>query len=701
MNVFELFGTIAINNKDANNSLRDTADKAERTGARIQAAFKNIGSVTMKIGKTIVGGAMAIGTAWAATVESTRDYRTAMAKLDTAFTTNGHSSEMALKTYQALQAVLGETDQAVEAANHLAKMCSGQEDLAKWTDICTGVYATFGDSLPIEGLTESANETSKVGQVTGSLADALNWAGISEEDFNLKLKACRTEEERQDLIMNTLIHTYGEAATKYKETGKSVMEANTAQDKLNRAMAKLGEIGEPIMTGLKTWVANMVNTAAPHLENLITKLSNFDQTMQNDVWPWLQEKASMSLGIVLPDWETFKGNVTTWWDTTKTNLAAVTQWALQLPDKPHESAEQLAAAVSTWWTGTALPAISSASTWALNLFDHPVEDGATIEAHVKAWWGLYADTVAGACNWTLRLFGMPEETADTITSTVAAWWNSVSGTVVDACSFTARFLGIGEWTNEQDEMLDAWWAAAFEKLDAVCQWVINPQLPNEEETQAFVDSLTAWWTGVQQTTRDVFNINPEKEDKYIAYDAALEKASGKSAVSKELTRSFTSNSDSFIDFGAIFSALFSNPASVPVEVSNDSEGNMQSQIDGMRLEGTVMLYPDTSRLNMINGMMFGGGGVSTPMSKAVGLDEVPYDGFYAHLHKGEAILNKTQADVWRGGSSSKIESLLAQLVANTSGGQQIVLDTGAMVGQLAPAMDARLGTISSRKGRGN
>lgn len=45
---------------------------------------------------------------------------------------------------------------------------------------CRGVSGTFGDALPIEGLIESANETAKVGKVTGVLADALNWAGISE-----------------------------------------------------------------------------------------------------------------------------------------------------------------------------------------------------------------------------------------------------------------------------------------------------------------------------------------------------------------------------------------------------------------------------------------------------------------------------------------------------------------------------------------
>ena len=159
MNVFELFGTIAIKNRDANAAINDTTQRAERAGKRIQTAFKNIGAASIKIAKPIIAGATAVATAITATAEKTRDYRTAMAKLDTAFLTNGHSAETAKETYKALQRVLGETDTAVEAANHLAVMCENQEELSRWTDICTGVFATFGDSLPIEGLTESANET--------------------------------------------------------------------------------------------------------------------------------------------------------------------------------------------------------------------------------------------------------------------------------------------------------------------------------------------------------------------------------------------------------------------------------------------------------------------------------------------------------------------------------------------------------------
>jgi phage-related protein len=191
-----------------------------------------------------------------------------MAKLDTAFTTSGHSSQTAMTTYQALQGVLGETDQAVEAANHLAKLATNEADLAKWTDICTGVYATFGASLPIEGLTEAANETAKVGQVTGPLADALNWAGKSEDEFNASLAACSTEQERQSLIMETLSGLYSDAAGKYKETNAEVIRANEAHEAWSASMAEIGAEVEPLINDVKMMGASLVSDLLPGIKNI-------------------------------------------------------------------------------------------------------------------------------------------------------------------------------------------------------------------------------------------------------------------------------------------------------------------------------------------------------------------------------------------------------------------------------------------------
>lgn len=195
--------------------------------------------------------------------DNTREYREDMNKLQTAFETAGFTADQAKNVYKDFYAVLGEEDRSVEAVNHLAKLVNTEQELQKWTDICAGVWATFGDSLPIEGLTEAANEVAKTGKLTGVLTDALNWAGVSEDEFQKKLDKCTTEQERQVLITETLNDLYDEAAEKYKEINKDVMAAQKAQSELTDAYAKIGAIAEPIMTNLKTMTADLLNEIMP------------------------------------------------------------------------------------------------------------------------------------------------------------------------------------------------------------------------------------------------------------------------------------------------------------------------------------------------------------------------------------------------------------------------------------------------------
>ena len=247
----------------AADSLDDFSDSADKAGD----AGDGLGS---KLGGAAKAGLAAVATAATAAVgalvgsaEATREYRTAMGKLDTAFETAGHSAETAAATYGALQGVLGETDQAVEAANHLAKLTDSEEDLATWTDIATGVYATFGDSLPIEGLTEAANETAKTGSLTGALADALNWAGVNEEQFQEQLDACTTEQERQALITETLNGLYSDAAAAYRETNAEIIRANEANEAWTSSLAEVGASVEPILTDVKMLGASLLSDLLP------------------------------------------------------------------------------------------------------------------------------------------------------------------------------------------------------------------------------------------------------------------------------------------------------------------------------------------------------------------------------------------------------------------------------------------------------
>jgi hypothetical protein len=240
--------------KEGTKDLGALNDEFQKVGDKAKGFLKGVG--------TAVAGAT---TAFLALGPATAELRTNQAKLATAFEAAGASAGVATGVYNDLYRVLGDDDTATEAAGHLAKLTTEQSALSEWTTICQGVYATFGDSLPIEGLTEAANETAKVGTVTGTLADALNWAGINEDAFNEKLAACNTEAEREKLIRETLTGLYDEAAASYEETAAGVLAQNEAQAKLNESMAALGEVAAPIMTMLSELATEVLAQLTPYI----------------------------------------------------------------------------------------------------------------------------------------------------------------------------------------------------------------------------------------------------------------------------------------------------------------------------------------------------------------------------------------------------------------------------------------------------
>ena len=237
--------------KDVTDVLDDVADSADDAGDGFTTLKGAVATFTGNALTSLVGGLKDAATNLLGLAEETREYRTELGKLESAFTTAGFSTETATKTYKDLYAVLGDEGQTVEAANMLAKLVDTEQDLEKWTNIATGVYGTFGASLPIESLAEAANETAKTGVLTGGLADALNWAGVNEEGFQSALDKCVTEQQRQSIITRTLNKLYGEAAEKYRETNENVMEANRVNSDYSDTLATMGEKIEPVTTTLK------------------------------------------------------------------------------------------------------------------------------------------------------------------------------------------------------------------------------------------------------------------------------------------------------------------------------------------------------------------------------------------------------------------------------------------------------------------
>ena len=243
-------------------NLNDTAEDTEDATDKMTGGFSIAKGA---ISGFIVDGVQALISKTKELIEETREYREDMNKLQVAFESGGHSVDAAKKTYSEFYKILGESDRSVEAVNHLARFVKEEKDLVKWGNIAAGVTATFGDSLPIEGLTEAANETAKVSKVTGVLADALNWVGIAEDDFNTKLEKCRNEQERSVLITETLNSAYETTGLRYKEVNADIIANREETEKLQQVQVALAEKLEPIMQTCKSVVADFAVSAAENL----------------------------------------------------------------------------------------------------------------------------------------------------------------------------------------------------------------------------------------------------------------------------------------------------------------------------------------------------------------------------------------------------------------------------------------------------
>lgn len=226
---------------------RDTRGVTDemRSATKSVVAFKNravsaLGSATKSFAKWGAASAGAVTAAFLAMDNATEEYRIAQGKLNTAYEAAGYSAETAATAYNEFYQILGDTDTATEASQLLSKLVQNEQDVTKWTRVAAGVSGTFGDSLPIEGLIEATNETAKVGKVTGVLADALNWVGISEDKMNERLERTSSEAERNRILLETLTGSYDDAADAFYRNNEQLVQARKNQAALSAMTAKLG-----------------------------------------------------------------------------------------------------------------------------------------------------------------------------------------------------------------------------------------------------------------------------------------------------------------------------------------------------------------------------------------------------------------------------------------------------------------------------
>ena len=229
-------------------SFQKAEDEAEDMGGSLRDAF---------VGGAVAGGIQSLESSLSGLIDETMEYRKIMASLNTSSAKAGYTAEQTAASYQQLYGVLGDEQTAATALANLQALGLSQADLTKLTDAAIGAWATYGDSIPIDGLAESINETIRAGAVTGTFADVLNWAGTSEDKFNEKLSKCKTESERVNLVMQELAKQgLADTAQAWRENNQDIVKTNQASAKMTETWAQLAKKASPVFAEIKTSIAD-------------------------------------------------------------------------------------------------------------------------------------------------------------------------------------------------------------------------------------------------------------------------------------------------------------------------------------------------------------------------------------------------------------------------------------------------------------
>lgn len=257
------------------NSSTSKLEKCGKAFEKLGDKVKSAGEKLDKVSKAAVG----VGTAALATVPATQEYRKIMASLESSSELAGYSAEETKASYEKLYGVLGDDQTAATTTANLQALGLSQNELNQVINGAVGAWAKYGDSIPIDGLAESINETVRAGTITGTFADVVNWGSKENERFGVTLKAnteankewndavndCETAEdffnlamqdagsqaERMNLVMQ-LLSDQGltQAGEKWQENNGNLIEGNKATANLQEATAELAETMAPILTNI-------------------------------------------------------------------------------------------------------------------------------------------------------------------------------------------------------------------------------------------------------------------------------------------------------------------------------------------------------------------------------------------------------------------------------------------------------------------
>lgn len=236
---------------DTENSLEELQKQASQPSKFSSGltSFGNAAKTASEKTKGLSTAAAGLLGAMAATVPATEELRTDLSKLDNNARSAGVSIDSTREAFEAFNVVSDEMDSSVEATSNLLQAGFTESNLQKAVEGLSGAYLRFPDTLKIESLADSLQETLATGAATGQFGELLDRLGIGADNFSEGLKSCTTEAEKQNYALQTLadaglMDTYDG----WLENNKALAENKQANLDFQQALSKLADTITPLIT---------------------------------------------------------------------------------------------------------------------------------------------------------------------------------------------------------------------------------------------------------------------------------------------------------------------------------------------------------------------------------------------------------------------------------------------------------------------
>lgn len=755
MNVFELFGTIAIDNQGANKAITDTTRHAGKMHGAMQQSFEKIGVAAVACGnliaKGVTAGAKAIANLTKSTIGGYANYEQLVGGIETlfkesqdrvmayaqnAYKTAGLSSNQYMETATSFSASLikglaGDTEKAAEYTQiAITDMSDNANKMGTDMGLIQNAYQGFAkqnytmlDNLKI-GYGGTQEEMARLVNESGVLGAAIKVDAktINEVSFDKIIQAIHIIQERMGITGTTAkeaSETISGSVASFRATWANLLTGLSSDDQnLDELWENFTLAGETVVRNVGRILPNLLR----NIKNILGKATQYAGQMiqkgwTETIWPFIQKQMKVRFGIELPDWETLKRTISVKWKEVMTAFhegGLFKAFRVLLPDW-----NTLTAGISDGWEKIVWPIVQGIFK---TVFKVELPDWETLKRNIEDGW----NNVVWAKVQSLFSAAFHVQLPDwsTTLTELSTWWEKSFGPVSENIKSFATDVGnalnaIKDWaTGDGKELAGAVLgiAVAFAAVSGAVGMLSNPLL----WVLGIAALIVANWESVKAAVDAAFTATVD----WLTTNLGQPLEDFRKNVIEPIANAWTETVAPAIRnaISAVGDFLGLDLLEGWDTLTNSIKEAWQGIINKISAAASAV----ENFLGLEGGKGLGGGDTrpwyvrehperygAADGSHASGLTRVPFDGYRAILHRNEAVLTSTQADVWRkeaagGGTTGKLEALMSQMLgllqrmAESAGaGQSIVLDSGVLVGQLAPALNARLGTISERNKRGN